>query len=71
MKVLVQELLRTIEGGKPRQQIITKNTSSTPSVRPVSKKGSAPPREPLDLGIKTNSNASNTPSHDDARFTDV
>jgi methyl-accepting chemotaxis protein len=26
---------------------------------------------PLDLGLKTNSNATNTPSHDDSRFTDV
>ena len=74
MKVLVQDLLRTIEGGV--KSVERKKLSKTPTTRekiatvPTSRKATA---EPLDLGIKTNSSGAgaNTPSHDDDRFIDV
>lgn len=101
MKVLVQDLLRTIEGGKKsdaskkfttdssRKNTVASTKESTKAdqvkaettkspapvkvatVTPVAAKKAVAAKEPLDLGIKTSSNAANTPSHDDSRFTDV
>ncbi len=77
MKVLVQDLIRTIEGGKksPTTKNIKQNQDNKVAAterksRPQNKKQPSI-HQPIDLGIKTNSNATNTPTHDDSRFTDV
>jgi methyl-accepting chemotaxis protein len=89
MKVLVQDLLRTIEGGtkkmtrknKAQEQEEDedeeqengrdrKSAARTASKKPLTRRTTAA-REPIDLGIKTNSTSNNVPSHDDSRFTDV
>lgn len=76
MKVLVQDLLKTIEGGvksTDRKKVSRNFTKDKNDESPVKKAApkKAPVTEPVDLGLKTNAGGGNTPSHDDDRFIDV
>jgi methyl-accepting chemotaxis protein len=77
MKVLVQDLLKTIEGGvksadrKKVTKVVSKDDAPYQASAPKKAAAKKVNTEPLDLGLKTNNNATNTPSHDDDRFIDV